>query len=175
VTDKKPDVIVGGINLSKNHPAEDILDMWKTGRLKEITLKGYVARANGDGTCRFVPWYDAMDAFNEHRGMRKYGIKEEAVQDMKDDIEAKHPIVRRTPQQRVAAMILRIMGDAKRLGGLPGMTPEMIRDIMGEYWKIGDPVTEEMVRRAAAHYLRVAEIDNRESDRHRVTRQYPTA
>ena len=189
--EKKPDVIVAGVNLSRPHPAEDILDMWEKGILKSITMQGYCARANGDGTCSFVPWYESRLAEDENPrdkaigdnvwtpkyqgGRMAYRIRPEAVAEMKQDIEREHPIVRRTPQQRVAAMVLRLMGEAKRHGRIPGMSDEQLKTIMGEYWKVGDPVTEDMVRRVTAHFLNVAQTDNRrENDRH-VTRIYPTA
>jgi len=165
----KPEIKVG-----VKYPAERILEFWKDGRLRDVTLRGYVARSNGDGTCSFEPWWKATDAFNEHRGMRQHKAPM-TVEEQRAEIEREHPIVRRTPQQRVAAMVLRIMGDAKKHGGIPGLTQEQIRTIVGEYWKAGDPVTEELVRRVAAYYLSVAEKDNREADSHRVTRQHPTA
>lgn len=167
--------IIDGIDVSRVYPAEEILKMWEDGHLREVCLKGYVARANGDGTCGFVPWYEAMDAFNEHRGMRRYTIDQQYVEDMKADVEEKHPIVRRTPQQRVAAMVLRLLGDAKRYGTIPGIPKETLQAIAGEYWKIGEPVTEDLIRRVAAYYLGVAEVDNKEADSHRVTREHPTS
>jgi hypothetical protein len=168
-------LIIDGIDVSRTYPAEEVLKMWEDGHLREVCLKGYVARANGDGTCGFVPWYEAMDAFNEHRGLRKYTIPQQYVEDMKSDVEEKHPIVRRTPQQRVAAMVLRLMGEARQYGKIPGLSDEALRAIVGEYWKSGDPVTEDVVRRVAAYYLGVAEVDNREENAKHSTSVYPTA
>lgn len=149
--------------------------MYTSGKYREVVIEGYVARANADGTCEFVPWHKS-DAIRARFGQaRVYEPSRNWAEDMRQDVEAQYPIRRRTPQERVAAMVMRLMLEAKEHGTVPGLPQEKLREIVGEYWKNGiTEVTEDMVRKVAAHYMSVAEIDNKEADRKRVTRAYAT-
>lgn len=142
--------MVQGIDVDRAYTANEIAQMYLDGRLRSITLHGYVARADADGTCRLVPWTDAT-------------TERPRVYQTKDDIRASlqeglPPIRRRTPQQRAASMVVRMLAEAKRAGKVPGLTEEQTREIVGEYWKDGvSEVTAEMVQRVAARFLQAAE------------------
>src|SRR5437867_1683314 len=98
---------VGGVDIHKKYTIHEVMDMWYAGKLRPIGLNGYLPRASSDGICEFVPWWKT-DAFSqEQNGMRVFASEDDVFGQMKADVEHEHPIVRRTPQQRVAAMLMR--------------------------------------------------------------------
>ena len=148
--------------------------MHRRGKLRGITLQGYCTRVDGDtGTIRFVPWHESTH-FRMDQGKPVRAIADGFGDAMLADINANHPIVRRTPQERVGAMMLRLLASAKGTGTIPGIPPEAITRIVGNAWREGQPLTEEVVRAVAAHYLGIAEVDNKEADSHRVARAHMT-
>jgi hypothetical protein len=172
--------IVAGIDIDRVYHKEEIIEMYKSGKLKDVTLVGYVSQANDDGTCQFVPWYKSERVLAKLQGVpfgkAVYTSEQDVFGDMRKNVEEQHPIVRRTPEQRVAAMMGRMLADAQRTGTIPGLSDEKIREITGEYWKTGvSTVTQDMVRKVAAHYLGLGEATNKEADRHRSTRAHAKA
>jgi hypothetical protein len=167
--------IVAGVDLTQRYTPEDILDMYKTGRLRQITNLGYCTQGDESGTLRFVPYYES-NAFrvDSEADLRHYTTQFDAEK-MRQEIETEHPILRRTPQERAAAMTLRILAEMKKYGTVPGIPGDQLKRIIVEHWKVGQPVTEEAARRVAQWYLGMGEVDNKEADRHRVTRAHPTA
>jgi len=145
--------LVEGIDVDRVYAADEIGQMYLNGELRNVTLHGYVARANADGTCQFIP---AAEATDERRG-RVYQAKDDVRASLEEGLPE---IRRRTPQQRAASLMLRMFAEAKRAGGIPGLSEEQVRSIVGEYWKAGQTeVTAEMVQRVAAHYLEAAEAE----------------
>lgn len=169
-------MIVGGIDLSKRYHIDDIFKMRRDGRLQNIALAGYVVRSEDNGMISFVPWHQSTFAARKAAGGdRQYDITADAEK-MREDVEREFPMVRRTPQQRVASMVVRMMAEAKRNGTIAGLTDAQIRTITGEAWLTGESqVTEAMVRKVVAHFLGVAEVDNREADSKRTTRAHQFA
>ena len=41
------------------------------------------------------------------------------------------------------------------------MPPDLIKRIAGNAWREGEPLTDEVIRAVAAHYLGVGEVDNK--------------
>jgi len=60
------------------------------------------------------------------------------------------PVVKRTTEQRLDSMV-------RRLKQQPEMAEVILKDIAGEYWKAGAPVSVEALRTVAAHFLNRAE------------------
>ena len=61
------------------------------------------------------------------------------------------PVIKRTPEQRLESMV-------ERLKAAPPETLEpILREIAGEYWRRGMPITVDALRTVAAHYLNRAE------------------
>lgn len=164
-------MIVAGVDISRTYSVEEIMSMYHKGLLKPIALKGYVTRADANGQIGFVPWHESTLARSE--AGKKAAVTFD-VDEMREGVEAEHPITRRTPQERVAAVALRILAEVKRSGG-HGLTPQEVNQIVGETWAVGDPVTGEQVRALAAHFLGVGEKTNKEADSHRVTRAHATS
>jgi hypothetical protein len=173
-------VIVAGVDIDRLYHKDEIVAMYKSGKLRDVTLQGYVSQANADGMCGFIPWYKSERVLARLAGVPEgkavYEISGDIVGDMRQSVEEEHPIVRRTPQQRVAAMMGHFLAEAQKHGTIPGLSDEKIREITGEYWKTGvTTVTQDMVRKVAAHYLGLGEKQNREADRKRSTRLHPKA
>lgn len=165
--------IVAGIDIDRAYTGDEVLEMHRKGRLRDITLEGYCTRADADGTIKFVPYYEStwfrLDADKPVQSGTNLAER------MLADVEANHPIHRRTPQERVASMMLRLMAEYKRSGTLPGVPADLIERVTGSAWREGEPLTAEDIRAVAAHYMGVGEKENRESDRKRVARHHATA
>lgn len=154
--------IVAGIDVSRSYTGEEVIEMHNSGRLRDVTLEGYCSRVDADGTIRFVPFYEST-WFRMDEEKPTTAVSYDFADAMKRDVETNHPIVRRTPQQRVASMMLRLMTAYKQTGTLPGVPPELIRRVVGNSYREGEPLTAEVVRAVAAHYLGMGETDNKEA------------
>lgn len=166
--------IVGGVDIDRKYPIEEILKMHAEGKLKPIAVDGYVVRADADGMVGFVPWTEST-LFRMERGKTLVHQSDDFAEAMRQDVEREHPIVRRTPQERVAALMVRLMGTAAEVGGIPGLTEAQINAITRMSWREGDPLPATAVQAVAAHFLGIAQNQNREEDRKKTTRQFPTA
>lgn len=164
--------IVAGIDIDRVFTGEEIIDLYHKGKLKPIALEGYCTRADADGTIRFIPWYESTRFRYENDSRVSVTPDGDA---MREEVERENPIIRRTPQQRVAAMAMRIMGEVQRSGNAGGLSAEQVRSIVGESFREGEPITGSDVEALAAHFLGKAEKHNREADSKRVTRAHPTA
>ena len=154
--------IVAGVDIDRDYTADEVVEMHRSGRLRDISLHGYVAQADWEGKCRFVHWTKANAISPGENELRV------SVADATPLREGLPPIRKRTPQQRVDSLTGRLAEQAK-LGGLP--LPEYVMsEVLRRRWVAGDPVTAEDVRAVAAHSLAQAEARFEEAERHRVTR-----
>lgn len=164
---------IGDIDTSRQYPIEELMQMFYDGKLTGGRMDGWVVQADADtGMISFVPWWEGHMTRSSEGRLRSAEIDAEA---MRQDVEREHPMRRRTPQQRTAAMMVRLMGEAAKTGTIPGFSPEQIRTIVGESWKAGEPLAAEDVKRVAAHFLGQAQAANREADSHRTTRAHQYA
>ena len=154
--------IIGGIDVDRTYTGDEVLEMARTPHLRNVTLEGYCTRVEHDGTIRFVPFYEST-WFREEQGTPIEQSRDLGAE-MMADVNANHPIIRRTPQERVASMFLRLMTEYKRSGTLPGVDPALIKRVAGSAWIEGMPLTDEVIRSVAAHYLGVAEVDNKKGN-----------
>ena len=168
--------VVAGVDLDRKYSIHEIMDMYYRGYLKPIALEGYVVRTDVvDQTVSFVRW-DESTFGRQETGVVAQSDMSADLEAMRQQLEQDHPMRRRTPQERVASMVLRLLDEAKKHGTIPGLSDEEIREITGMYWQTGQTqVTEEMVRRVVSHYLHQAQKSNREADSHRVTRDHQFA
>ena len=167
--------ILEGVDINRPFTAEEILELHASGRLRNLALKGYCTRADLlEGTLRFIPWYESS-AFRQRTGTQKEHISYDFVDAMREDVERNHPMKRRTPQEKVASMMLRLMAEVKKTGTITGLSQEHIRSIAGESRKEGEPLPAEAIRKVAAHYLGRGEKENKEADSHRVTQAHALA
>jgi len=163
--------MVAGYDIDRDYKGEEIIRMYQTGALRGISLEGYVTQVE-NGTVRFIPWQQSYHFRDQTKTLKTAtfdGTK------MLEEVEHDHPITRRTPQERTTAMVMRMMPTIQATGTLPGYTTEQIRAIVGDYWKEGEPVTEDMVRKLCAYLLQQAQHTNREADSHRSARAHMTA
>ena len=169
--------VINGIDVTVLRPIEEVMQMFYDGKLPALVREGgYIPQADEEtGMIRFVPWYDGHIQRRLEGRLRQVEWGYDELEAQNQEIERAHPIRRRTPQQRQAAMMVRLMGDAKRTGTIPGLSQEQLKTILGESWKMGEPLSSEDVQNVAAWFLGRAQTDNREADRHRVTRAHPTA
>lgn len=166
--------IVNGVDIDQGFTGEEIVELHNKGKLKGIVLEGYVTRLDIlDNLIRFVPWHESTWARSEENRTINVDMTE-PLEMMREEVEREHPILRRTPQERVAALALRLMGEVKRDGGR-ALTPLQRNRIVGESWKEGEPITGSDVETIAAHFMGKAEQANREADSKRITRKHMTA
>lgn len=172
--DRSKPHFIDGIDINKVFTGDEIIDLYNKGKLRSITLEGYCTRADADGTIRFIPFWESTKFRSENNQMKTH-ISHDFVETMREEVEHDHPITRRTPQERVASMALRLLSEVKRTGRITGLSDEEVASIVGESWKVGEPLTGEAIRSMSAHLLGKAQVDNREADSHRVTRAHMTA
>lgn len=166
-------IFIDGVDITRTFSPKEIFDMHAKGTLRGVTLKGYCTQVGDDGI-RFVPWYEST-RFRMDTDTTRVHVSKDFVPYMQEKLESEHPMRRRTPQQKVAAMMLRLMAEVKRTGSIAGMTAEDIKHITGESWKQGEPMNAETVRKVAAHFLGIGEVDNKAADSRRTTRLHPYA
>ena len=153
--------------VSRTYTPDEVAKFYLSGELAHIALNGYVARADSDDAgnrvMRFVPFHEASDP-TKPRTYAVEGVKEALRQGLPER-------TKRTPQQRVASLMVRIMAHAKQTGSFPGLSDEQVSEIVGEAWKTGQTeVTAEMVRKVAQRFMEGAQQQADERDRRRVTR-----
>ena len=156
--------IIEGVDISKSFTGEEIIEMHRRGKLRDVTLHGYCTRVDlEEGVIRFVPWWDST-LFRMEKQQLVRDHDAHFGETMMADVNANHPIRRRTPQQRVAAMMLRLMAEYRRTGTLPGVSPDLVRRVSGMAWREGTPLTDDAIRAVAAHFLGLGEAHNKEAD-----------
>lgn len=153
------------IDINRTYTADEVARMYHSGELQEVAMKGYVSRANADGTCEFVHWTKAnrMTGDADHRpGV--YVAKDDIVGEMERTLP---PVLKRTPQQRVVSLLLKML---QAPDGKLGLSDEQVKAIVGESWRSGKPLATEEVRRIAAHFLGEAERNAQAQEREQSTR-----
>jgi len=164
---------VDGIDIGQKFTSEEIFDLHRRGKLRSITLEGYVTRVDIlDNTISFVPFWESSK-FRDETGQMK--MTEFGIEEKRKELEDEHPISRRTPQERVAALAMRLVGEIKRSGRVGGLSDEDITQLTSESWKAGEPLLASDARTIAATLLSKAEKENKEAESHRVTRDFRTA
>jgi len=117
------------------------------GGLSEEDRKGIVGTVNQwtkDEGVRVLPASQSLfDLSSKDKRLRSYS-EQGAFSDLP-------PIVKRTPQQRLESMVLRLKDAA------PETLEPILNDIAGEYWKAGAPVTVDALRAVASHFLNITE------------------
>ncbi|HEX5912896.1 MAG TPA: hypothetical protein VFY54_07190, partial [Rubrobacter sp.] len=138
----------------------------------DFVMPGYAMRIDDDGMFSFVPWHQATyggvmdpDRPQDFRPRRQF--QGEVSWDVK-------PIKKRTPQERLESLANSFMADVQKHGRIPGLDDEKTRELVGEAWRAGTPMTAEDVRAAAATLLTQAENKFEESERKKVVRTSPT-
>lgn len=161
-------MIVAGIDVDRRYSLDELLEMNRTGRYRDVVLHGYVCRATDDGMIQFVPWHESSLARMEAEQPVKQDFSAD-VEQMKEDVEREHPITRRTPQQRKDAVARRMAN------GVPHFNESVVAQVMADSWKKGAPVTGDQIEAVAAILMQRAENENRAADAKRVTRKHMTA
>lgn len=120
--------------------------------------KGYVTISSADGSVRQVPYTEALTAYYKPGSIRvetdtvgAVPIRQQTFRIDKPFEEKPH--VRRTPNARLDSMAKRLIDEWKR--GV--LTDATLREIAGEYWRAGTPVSADELRRVAAQMLTEAE------------------
>lgn len=136
--------------------------------------KGYVTIAAADGTVRQVPYTQARTAYYAPGSIRL--SKEEIetgqvwgtvpIKPHEVEVEfAQKDVKRRTPNQRLDSMTSRLVNDWRR-----GMINDgLLKEIAGEYWKAGTPISATRLREVAARLLTQAENEAKATERKRST------
>lgn len=148
-----------------------IREMQKDPELAALKLEGYVLRQDMDGTVQFVHHTQASAGFrgSEH-SLKQYKAPPGTVEAMKAE---NPPIVRRTPQERVDSMMLKLITTAKKNGYVPTGEDAEVKEIVAQAWRDGrSNITAETVRQVAAIALAKAEKANAMDDQHNVVRKH---
>ena len=78
---------------------------------------------------------------------------------------------KRTPQQRVESLALKMAEECLRTGLLPRSDDPVIRQIVAEAWKSGRPdITSDTIRQLAQRYLERAEVQDEIKQGKQITR-----
>lgn len=117
------------------------------GSLSEEDRAGFIGKVNQWMQATGVQVVDASqsvyDLDKKQKQLREFGETH-----VFEDLD---PIVKRTPGQRVDAMVA-------RLKAAPPETVEpILAEIAGEYWKAGMPVNVDDLRKVATHFLNRSE------------------
>ena len=183
-------MIVDGLDTNRTYTADEVVAMKDSGKLRAVTMKGWLLRWDPlKGGMRMVHFTDPTanrlaPGSAGGRRLRTYQVPD-PTDDMRAAVAADSPIVKRTPQERLASMTAKLMGGesgqeaaAKMLldmlsgkGDVDGLTDEQVQEITGKSWKGGDPIDAETVRRVAAKYLGSAERKVAETARNTHTKQ----
>ena len=168
-------MIVNGLDTTRTYTADEVVELYRKGTLKELTLRGWLFRAGLEGQMQLVHWTDPTanrmtpDSAGGKR-KRAYEIPD-PLPGMKEAVNSDSPIRKRTPQERLASMTAKLSGGERGQdaaanmllamlagnAGMDGLSDEQARAISGASWKGGDPIDAETVRRVAANYLGEAE------------------
>lgn len=177
--------IVAGVDLNRKYRIEEILEMHAKGMLRPIGVAGYIVRADADGMVGFVPASEStlfrMPGRNTDTGEWEDGTLKEYdttadFERMREDVNREHPMVRRRAQEKRESLVQRLLLTAQQYGTIPGLTDEQISTMIGEKWTTGvSVVTAEMLSRVSAYLLGQGEVQNKEHDRHRTTRDHALA
>ena len=178
--------VVAGVDLSRGFTPEEVFDFHNSGRLREIAEAGYVGQADVEsGLVHFAPFHKSAFFRSDPVDLQVGAVTgltnpivvphPSTLEEKRKELEEKFPMLRTTPQQKVARLTLRLLSEVKRTGRITGMSDQDVSHIVGEAWKIGEPLTSEAVRRVAAHFLGLGEKTNKEADSHRVTRAHALA
>lgn len=167
--------IIEGVDIGKKMSADEVATLHRSGKLRGITLRGFVWRHEFDGMGSWVHFTDPTAnriAPGSDGGQRTRAFSmPDPLPNMRAQVDAESPIVKRTPQERLASltnkltrgqsgqdaaasMMIQMLSGTQSHGS---MTDEQVKAITGSSWKAGDPVDAETVRRVAAHYLGTAE------------------
>jgi hypothetical protein len=171
--DRSKPIIISGVDVTGSFTAEDIMAMFHRGTLRDITDRGYCSQGTENGMLQFVPYEESL-AFRTDTGRSQTYVSEDFTEAMRQEVERENPILRSTPQEKVARFALRIMAEVKRTGRVTGMSNEEMRSIVGESWKEGQPLTGEDIQKLSQWFMGRAEVDNKEADSHRVTSEHMT-
>lgn len=141
----------------RKYPLKQLQSLISASDAKELEFRGYVLRFDYNSQMFSVEPWQQVQPGRPHATTSDFGELT--------------PIVKRTPQQRIESLTLKMLEDVKRSGTIPGADDETMRDLVGEYWKRGrTEVTAEMVRAAAAKLLGMAEAKHEEKLDKQITR-----
>lgn len=123
----------------------------------ELALQGYALRHDVlDDTYTVVHWTNAGGTIGTEDGRQNRKARM-AVEPVAFDEKDLPPIVRRTAQQRVDSLMIRLL-EAAKTEGRAFLPDSVIREVVGEAWKDGRvEITAEVVRQVAAHFLQRAD------------------
>ena len=149
--DKRPSyqkVVIDGDTLEKRREQRaEQLERYVAERPKDQGpgILDAVTQWDKEGGTRVVPSSQSLfDLESPEKQLRQVAIPKVLGQDLP-------PIVKRTPEQRLDSLVARL-----KAGG-PETHEAILKEIAGEYWKRGMPVTAEALRTVAAHFLNRAE------------------
>ena len=116
---------------------KEVARRWLLNHPEDVPTRGKVAQWV-DGKAALKPWQESMI----HEGRLV------APREMTREVQFQTPRpVKRTPTQRVEAMINRLKDTP------PGVREVLLDQIKAEYWKLGSPVDGETLKALAAHFL----------------------
>ena len=166
-------MLVDGLDTNKKYTADEVIAMRDSGKLRAVTLKGWFFRFDMDGMKMVHVTDPTANRLGEPGGGRRTFTFDDPTDRIRAGVEADSPIVKRTPQERLAAMTSKLAGGetgqeaaaqmllgmlaGKNAGSIGGLTEDQVRSITGKSWAAGDPLDGETVRRVAAQYLGEAE------------------
>lgn len=113
--------------------------------------KGSFTRAEGDGDARILPW-TAPHTFRTRPGEEPVSVVSRI--DVSDiaAMQFQAPVLKRSADERLDSLTRRYVAAWQR----GEMNDALLKEIAGEFWKLGTPITADRLREVAAHLLNKA-------------------
>ena len=115
------------------------------GEMTPENRRGFIGKVNQWTKAAGVQVVDASESVFDLNSPEKK-LRDHSEAHAFDELDLP-PIIKRTPEQRLNSMVQRLMGAS------PQTVEPVLKDIAGEYWKAGAPVTVDALRAVASHFL----------------------
>ena len=120
-------------------------------RNSSVVATGAFTRAEGDGAARILP-YTAPHTFRTRPGEEPTSVISRINVDDVPEATFDKTYHKRTAEERLDSLTRRYV-QAWRSGQ---MNEGILKEIVGEFWKLGTPISAERLREVAAHLLNKA-------------------
>lgn len=150
------------------YSAKELRELISQEEATQLAFQGYVLAYDATiAKYKLVKWQEsAMRGGAGERPRERATVLSDAFGDLP-------PIVRRDPQERVNSLMLKWLDECLRTNSVPGVDSSKVKEILGEAWKVGMPITAEDVRTIAAHFLQKAENKRKAENYNKVVADGP--
>lgn len=116
-----------------------------------VVARGAFTRAEADGSARILP-HTAPHTFRTRPGEEPSAVLSRINVDDIPEATFDRQFIKRTPEQRLDSLTKRYVEAWKR----GEMNDGILKEIVGEFWKLGTPISADRLREVAAQCLNQA-------------------